>query len=94
MRRKELFPGTVQEFIKMNGGGAGIEPRALKGPLRVSEGQGGTMPPEPLGTGSGTGCQYEWDFRKAEGSLAKVRRLSEMKEIHEIQKKSCQKRTG
>jgi len=26
MRRKELFPGTVQEFIKMNGGGAGIEP--------------------------------------------------------------------
>jgi len=31
MRRKELFPGTVQEFIKMNGGGAGIEPWTHKG---------------------------------------------------------------
>ena len=35
------------------------------------------MPPEPLGTGSETGCQSEWDFRKAEGSLAKARMLSE-----------------
>ena len=57
----------------------GLNPGHRKGALRVSEGQGGTMPPEPLGTGSGTGCQYEWGFRKAEGSLAKVRRLSEMK---------------
>ena len=56
-----------------------MNPRHQEGPLRVSEGQGRTMPPEPLGTGSGTECQSEWDFRKAEGSLVKARRLSEKK---------------
>jgi len=45
------------------------------------------MPPEPLGTGSGTGCQSEWDFRKAEGALAKVRRLSEMKDYTGFRKR-------
>ena len=37
MRRKELFPGTVQEFIKMNGGGAGFEPGYRKEAVRVSQ---------------------------------------------------------
>jgi hypothetical protein len=41
----------------------------------------------------GTGCQSEWDFRKAEGFLVKARRLSEKKD-HGIQIKSCQNWTG
>ena len=63
-----------------------MNPGHRKGPLRVSEGQGGTMPPEPLGTGSGTGCQSEWDFRKAEGSLAKARMLSEKRSSRDSEK--------
>jgi hypothetical protein len=51
------------------------------------------MPPEPLGTGSGTGLSIEWDFRKAEGSLPKAKEI-EKKKDHGIQKKFRQKRTG